>query len=97
MFGSLKEAAHEGAAPWQHQRRRGDAPFAEVDNDTPPETITITDQDLADVVDYEDAVRDDDLQVSEHQRPTTKEVQKIMPKVAPVAAKLDSALARQLE
>ena len=83
------------------QRRRtghGDAQFAEVDIGTiagaPPETITITDQDLAGVVECEHAMRADDppgLGAAE-----TNATQDIMPIAAQVGAKLDSALARQL-
>ena len=66
-------------------------------NSTRPPTANDHEPDLADVVDYEDAMRDDGAPgLGETENHKTKEVQKAMPKAAPFGAKLDSALARQL-
>ena len=57
----------------------------------------ITDQDLVDVVVYEDVMRDDDPpSLGGPETNTTKEVQKGMPNTAPVGAKLNSVRARQV-
>ena len=65
--------------------------------DPPPNTITFTDHDVSDVVDYEDAMGTMTIQAfGALETNATKEMQKIMPTAAPVGAKLGSALATQL-